>query len=103
MRATGPVRRRMRKMQNERCKTKGETDNMKPRVVIALLAALLATASLVAANVNGFENFVLSRNDGRASAPATIAAFSSRTHTDASWDLTRFSSYKPSGATITIR
>ena len=38
-------------------------NKMKPKVVIALSASLLAIASLVAANVNGFENFVLSRND----------------------------------------
>ena len=82
---------------------KGERNKMKPNVVIALSAALLSAASLVADNVNGFENFVLSRNDGHASSPAAIADFSSRTRTEDSWALARFSSRKPAGAVIVIR
>ena len=81
---------------------KGETDKMKPKVVIALLAALLAAASLVAANVNGFENFVLSRNDYKSNPAQSIAGFSSRTHTESSWNLAFFSSREPTGIFITI-
>ena len=73
------------------------------RLMIAASATLLASAPLVAANVNGFENFVLSRNDGHASTPVAISDFSSRTRTDASWELARFNSFKPTGAIITIR
>ena len=76
---------------------------MKPKVVIALSAALLAAAPLVAANVNGFENFVLSRNDYKSNPSQSIAGFSSRTHTESSWDLAFFSSRKPTGKIITIR
>ena len=82
---------------------KGERNKMKPNVVIALSAALLSAASLVADNVNGFENFVLSRNDGHASVPAAVAGFSSRTRTKASASLKHFSSRKPAGAVIVIR
>ena len=76
---------------------------MKPKVVIALSAVLLATASLVAANVNGFENFVLSRNDYKSNPSQSIAGFSSRTHTESSWNLAFFSSREPTGIFITIR
>ena len=82
---------------------KGETNKMKPKVVIALSAALLSAASLVADNVNGFENFVLSRNDGNASAPAAVAGFSSRTRTKADTSLKHFSSRKPAGEVTVIR
>ena len=76
---------------------------MKPKVVIALSAALLATASLVAANVNGFENFVLSRNDYKSNPSQAITGFSSRTHAEYGWGLAFFSSRKPTGKFITIR
>ena len=76
---------------------------MKPKVVIALSASLLAIASLVAANVNGFENFVLSRNDYKSNSSQSITGFSSRTHTESSWDLASFSSREPTGTFITIR
>ena len=82
---------------------KGERNKMKPNVVIALSAALLAAASLVAENATGFENFVLSRNDGHASVPAAVAGFSSRTRTKASASLKHFSSRKPAGEVIVIR
>ena len=76
---------------------------MKPKVVIALSAALLATAPLVAENVNGFENFVLSRNDYKSNPSRSITGFSSRTHTESSWDLAFFSSREATGTFITIR
>ena len=76
---------------------------MKTKLTIAASATLLAAAPLGAENVNGFENFVLSRNDYKSNPSSAIADFSSRTRTDASWDLARFNSFKPSGAMITIR
>ena len=76
---------------------------MKAKLTIAASAALLAAAPLVAENVNGFENFVLSRNDCKSSSSIAVADFSSRTRTDASWNLARFSSFKPSGAMIILR
>ena len=36
---------------------------MKTKLIIAASTVLMLSATLVAANVNGFENFVLSRND----------------------------------------
>ena len=76
---------------------------MKTRLMLAASAVHLLALPLVAANVNGFENFVLSRNDGRASAPAAVAGFSSRTRTKASASLKHFSSRKPAGEVIVIR
>lgn len=64
---------------------------------------LLLSMPLVAANVNGFENFTLSRNDYKSNPSRSIAGFSSRTHTEASWSLASFSSREPSGIVITIR
>ena len=64
---------------------------------------LLLSVPLVAANVNGFENFTLSRNDYKSNPSQPIAGFSSRTHTEASWSLASFSSREPSGIVITIR
>ena len=75
---------------------------MKPKVVIALSAALLSAASLVADNVNGFENFVLSRNDYKSNPSQSMAGFTSRTYTESSWDLAFFSSREPTGSVITI-
>ena len=40
---------------------------MKTKLTLAASATLLMSAPLAAANVNGFENFVLSRNDSRSS------------------------------------
>ncbi len=82
---------------------KGETDIMKLKVVIALSAVLLTAASLVAENVNGFENFVLSRNDWKSNPSSVIVEFSSRTRTEGSLHLSRFNSSKPTGMVLVIR
>ena len=58
---------------------------------------------LVAENVNGFENFVLSRNDGTPSQPGAIADFSSRTHTEVGTVIGHFSSKKPTPLILRIR
>ena len=76
---------------------------MKTKLTLATAATLLVVAPLVAANVNGFENFVLSRNDYKSNPSRSIAGFSSRTHTEASWSLASFSSREPTGTFITIR
>ncbi|MBR3221128.1 MAG: hypothetical protein IKF72_02765 [Kiritimatiellae bacterium] len=76
---------------------------MKTKLVSAAAITLLAAVPLVAANVNGFENFVLSRNDYKSNPSSTIASFSSRTRLTISPALVHFNSYKPSGAIITIR
>ena len=76
---------------------------MKTKLVLAAAVTLLAAASLVAENVNGFENFVLSRNDFKSNPSSAIANFSSRTRLTISPTLVRFNSYRPSGAIITIR
>ena len=73
------------------------------KTTLAVSAALLLAVPLVAANVNGFENFVLSRNDYKSNPSRTIAGFSSRTRTEARWDLTYFSSYEPRGLYIRVR
>ena len=90
-------------MESAKCKMKGETNKMKPKVVIALSAALLAAAPLVAENATGFENFVLSRNDYKSSSSTSIAGFSSRTRTEFVWQLMHFSSYAPRGMYIRVR
>ena len=76
---------------------------MKTKLIIAASTVLMLSATLVAANVNGFENFVLSRNDFKSTQSSTIANFSSRTRMTISPALVHFNSYKPSGAIITIR
>ena len=76
---------------------------MKTKLTLATAATLLVVAPLVAANVNGFENFVLSRNDYKSNSSQSITGFSSRTHTESSWDLASFSSRDPTGTFITIR
>ena len=76
---------------------------MKTKLIIAASTVLMISASLVAANVNGFENFVLSRNDFKSTQSSTIANFSSRTRMTISPTLVHFNSYKPAGAIITIR
>ena len=76
---------------------------MKTKLTFAASAALLLSAPLVAENVNGFENFVLSRNDGHASEPVAISDFSSRTYTVLSCGLDRFSSYKSTGVLLIIQ
>ena len=76
---------------------------MKTKLIIAASTVLMLSASLVAANVNGFENFVLSRNDFKSNSSSAIANFSSRTRMTISPTLVHFNSYKPTGAIITIR
>ena len=71
--------------------------------ILAVSAALLLVVPLAAENVNGFENFVLSRGDYRANPSASIADFSSRTHTEDGRELAHFSSRKPCGTVLTIR
>ena len=76
---------------------------MKEKIAVAMCAAVFAAAPLAAENVNGFENFTLSRNDSSASAQVAFADFSSRTRTFVEWVLARFSSFKRTGAVITVR
>lgn len=76
---------------------------MKKKLMLAASTTLLMSAPLAAANVNGFENFVLSRGDYKSSPSTAISGFSSRTHTESTWRLARFSSRKPSGTFIAIR
>ena len=68
-----------------------------------LVTAMMLAVPLAAENVNGFENFVLSRGDYRANPSASIADFSSRTHTEDGRELVHFSSRKPCGTVLTIR
>ena len=72
----------------------------KPVLVFSVVASM--ALSLVAANVNGFENFVLSRNDYKSNPSQSMAGFTSRTYTESSWDLAFFSSREPTGSVITI-
>ena len=65
-------------------------------------AVLLLALPLVAANVNGFENFVLTREPASSSS-STISSFSSRTRTAIISTIMRFNSGKPCGIMITIR
>ena len=76
---------------------------MKTKVTLTALAAFLLVVPLVAANVNGFENFVLSRNDFKSNPSSAIADFSSRTHSEDDTGLTSFSSRKPCGFILKIR
>ena len=76
---------------------------MKTKLIIAASTVLMLSATLVAANVNGFENFVLLRNDFKSTQSSAIANFSSRTRMTISPKLVHFNSYKPAGAIITIR
>ena len=61
-----------------------------------MVAAMMLAVPLVAANVNGFENFTLSRNDYKSSSSSVLADFSSRTRSEDSAFLTF-------GTVITIR
>ena len=63
---------------------------------LILVAAMMLTVPLVAENVNGFENFTLSRNDYKSSSSSVLADFSSRTRSEDSAFLTF-------GTVITIR
>ena len=75
---------------------------MKKKLMLAASTTLLMSAPLAAANVNGFENFVLSRNDYKSNPSQSMAGFTSRTYTESSWDLAFFSSREPTGSVITI-
>ena len=55
---------------------------MKKRLTLAASAMLMLVAPLVAENVNGFENFTLSRNDYKSSSSSVLADFSSRTRSE---------------------
>ena len=52
------------------------------------MAAMMLAVPLVAENVNGFENFTLSRNDYKSNPSSALADFSSRTRTEDSTFLT---------------
>ena len=70
---------------------------------ILVASAFLLAAPLVAENVNGFENFTLSRNDFKSNSSSVLADFSSRTRTEAGTALADFSSRKPCGTILTFR
>ena len=75
---------------------------MKARTTI-VTAVLMLAMPLVAENVNGFENFVLSRGDFKSNPSSAIADFSSRTHTEDTREISDFSSRKPRGTFIILR
>ena len=64
---------------------------------------LILATPLVAANVNGFENFTLSRNDFKSTPSSALADFSSRTRTEGNAALQYFSSRKPTGFILKLR
>jgi len=70
--------------------------------IIAIMA-VAAAAPLAAENVNGFENFTLSRNGGAASDQSSFASFSSRTWTEIASTLQKFSSLKPRGLALVFK
>ena len=74
---------------------------MKRKLILS--AAMMLTGPLVAANVNGFENFVLSRNDFKSNPSSAISNFSSRTRTEDGAELPNFSSRKPTGFVLKLR
>ena len=74
---------------------------MRRKLIFA--AAIMLSVPLVAENVNGFENFTLSRNDFKSNPSGTLADFSSRTRTEDGTALASFSSRKPCGTILTIR
>ena len=75
---------------------------MKARTTIVTVGLMLAMP-LVAENINGFENFVLSRGDFKSNPSSAIADFSSRTHTEDTREISDFSSRKPRGTFIILR
>ena len=76
---------------------------MKTKTAFMAAVAILLAVPLVAANVNGFENFVLSRNDFKSNPSSALADFSSRTRTEAGADLPYFNSRKPTGFILKLR
>ena len=71
--------------------------------VLSVIALAFAAVPLFAANVNGFENFVLSRSDFKSNPSSALADFSSRTRTEDGTALASFSSRKPCGSILTVR
>ena len=57
-------------------------------MTLIFAAAMMLAAPLVAENVNGFDNFTISRNDYKSSSSSVLADFSSRTRTEDSTFLT---------------
>ena len=76
---------------------------MKTKTAFMAAVAILLAVPLVAANVNGFENFVLSRSDFKSNPSSVIADFSSRTRTEGNAALQYFSSRKPTGFILKLR
>jgi hypothetical protein len=76
---------------------------MKTKIALAASSAIMAALPLVAANVNGFEGFVLSRDDYKSSSSSSIANFSSRTRTVVDSTLPKFRSIKPTGLFLHVR
>ena len=64
---------------------------------------MMLAVPLVAANVNGFENFTLSRNDYKSNSSSVLADFSSRTRTEDGTALASFNSRKPCSTILTLR
>ena len=70
---------------------------------LTFATAMMLAVPLVAENVNGFENFTLSRNDYKSNSSSVLADFSSRTRTEDGTALASFSSRKPCGTILTLR
>ena len=76
---------------------------MKKRLTLTASAMLMLATPLVAENVNGFENFTLSRNDFKSNSSSVLADFSSRTRTEGNAVLSHFSSKEPKGFVLKLR
>ena len=70
---------------------------------LTFATAMMLAVPLVAENVNGFENFTLSRNDFKSNSSSAFADFSSRTRTEDGTALASFNSRKSCGAILTLR
>ena len=75
---------------------------MKMKVLSAIVLAF-AAMPLFAENINGFENFVLSRNDFKSNPSSALAGFSSRTRMTIGGEINDFSSRKPCGLVLRYR
>ena len=75
---------------------------MKKKVLFAIALAF-AVVPLVAENVNGFENFALSRSDFKSNPSSALAGFSSRTRMTIGGEINDFSSRKPCGLVLRYR
>ena len=71
--------------------------------VLSTIVLAFAVMPLFAANVNGFENFVLSRNDFKSNPSSALADFSSRTRMTIGGEINDFSSRKPCGLVLRYR